>query len=122
MSQVQFLLDENMPRALAAALRRREPTLDVRRVGQSDMPSIGTNDPDLLRFCQQSERLLVSRDKSSMPQHVADHVAQGGHTPGVLLATNRCTLGSLAEDLLLIWSATSSSEWQVVIAYLPLTD
>lgn len=61
MSAVLFLLDENMPRALVAALHRREPTLDVRRVGQSGMPATGTKDPYLLRFCEQSGRPLVSR-------------------------------------------------------------
>ena len=122
MSGVTFLLDENMPRALAAALRRREPSLDVRRIGQPAMPSTGTKDPELLRYCEQSERLLVSRDRASMPQHVADHIAGGGHTNGLLLVTNCCTLANLTEDLLLVWSATSPLEWLDAIAYLPLTD
>lgn len=120
MSAVLFLLDENMPRALASALHRREPTLDLRRVGQSGMPAIGAKDPELLRFCEQSGRLLVSRDRASMPQHIADHFAAGGHTSGVLLATKRCTLSNLTEDLILIWSTTSAAEWRDVLVYLPL--
>lgn len=122
MSQVAYLLDENVPRALAAALRRREPAMDVRRVGQSGMPTIGSSDPELLSYCEQAQRILVSRDRATLPMHIADHIAAGGHTTGVLLATHRCTLANMAEDLILIWIATDSSEWTDVAEYLPLTS
>lgn len=122
MSVLRFLLDENMPRALAAALRRREPGLDVRRIGQSDTPALGTKDPQLLQFCAQSCRILVSRDRATMPQHIADHLAGDGHTSGVLLATRRCTLANLTDDLILIWSASIAADWRDVLVYLPLTE
>ena len=68
------------------------------------MPPFGTPDPDILAFCEKSDRLLVTLDRASMPAHIAEHLAAGGHTAGVLLVTPGCSFRQLLDDLLLIWS------------------
>jgi hypothetical protein len=85
------------------------------------MPSFGSLDPDILSFCEQQQRMLVSLDRASLPVHVAAHQAAGGHTWGVMLVTRRCSLRQLLDDLLLIWIATEGEEWHDSIHYLPLT-
>ncbi|MDA1014348.1 MAG: hypothetical protein O3A00_07830 [Planctomycetota bacterium] len=57
-----------------------------------------------------------------MPNHIESHIAAGRHTSGVLLVTKRCTLASLADDLILIWAASSASDWLDAVVYLPLTE
>ncbi len=121
MSQVCYLIDESVRLSVVAALRRAEPAIDVWRVGQTGMPSFGTLDPDLLSFCEQQQRTLVSLDRASMPVHVAAHHASGGHTGGVLLVTRRCTFRQLLDDLILIWTITAAEEWRDAIVYLPIT-
>ena len=91
MSHVRYLIDESLRLSVVAALRRIEPLIDVHRVGQSDMPAFGSADPELLAFCEQSERMLVSLDRATMPAHVAEQRAAGGQTWGVLLITDRCS-------------------------------
>jgi len=120
MSQVRYLIDESARLSVVAALRRAEPTMDVWRVGQASMPPFGTLDPDILVFCEQQQRVLVSLDRASMLDHVAAHHATGGHTWGVLLVTRRCTLRQLLDDLILIWTASEAEEWCDTIHYLPL--
>ena len=120
MSQVQFLIDESLPLSLVAGLRRREPAIEVRRVGQDLIPSFGTPDPEILRFCEQNERLFVSLDRASIPDHVSAHLASGHHTSGVLLVTRQCTLRSIIDDLVIIWAASERDEWKDVLMYLPL--
>ena len=93
MSQVRYLIDESLWLSTVAAMRRIEPSLDVHRVGQAEMPPFGTPDPDILSFCEKSHRLLV--------------------TPG-------CSFRQLLDDLLLIWSCTAAEEWRDAIHYLPL--
>ena len=51
MSQVCYLIDESLRLSTVAALRRIEPSLDVHRVGQAEMPPFGTQDPEILAFC-----------------------------------------------------------------------
>jgi hypothetical protein len=115
------LIDESLRLSLVAALRRAEPAMDVWRVGQAGMPAFGTSDPALLAFCALEKRLLVSLDRASMPDHVADYVAAGGSTAGVLLVTRRCSFRQLLDDLVLVWSATEAEEWRDTIQYLPLS-
>lgn len=121
MSQVRYLIDESVRLSVVAALRRAEPAIDVWRVGQSGMPPFGSPDPDVLVFCEQQQRLLVSLDRSSMPTHVAAHQAAGGHTWGLLLITRGFSLRQILDDLLLIWTASAAEEWRDTLHYLPLS-
>jgi hypothetical protein len=120
MSQVRYLIDESVRLSVVAALRRAEPGIDVRRIGQAGMPPFGVPDPEILAFCEQEQRALVSLDRVSMPGHVAAHCAGGSHTWGVLLVTRRCSLRQLLDDLILIWTASAAEDWRDVTYYLPL--
>ncbi len=122
MTQVRYLIDESLRLSTVAALRRIEPTIDVHRVGQSGMPVFGTLDPAILAYCEQSDRLLVTLDRASMPVHISEHLATGGHTAGVLLVTGGCTFRQLLDDLVLIWSCTTGEDWSDVIHYLPFSS
>ena len=55
---VCFLLDENLDPRLKAALLRRDPTIDVLRVGEPSTPELGTLDPDILRYLAGAGRAL----------------------------------------------------------------
>ena len=62
--KVRFLLDENLSPRLKAALLRLSPTLDVVRVGDPGAPSLGTLDPDVLRYLELSQRILVTSNRT----------------------------------------------------------
>ena len=53
-----------------------------------------------------------------MPGHLRDHLAAGGHVPGILVVP--FPLGALVEELILIWGASLPDEYQDQIVYLPL--
>lgn len=53
--KVRFLLDENLPPKLKVAIKRFNPAIDVRRVGDPDTPPLGTLDPELLRYLKLSQ-------------------------------------------------------------------
>jgi hypothetical protein len=120
MSAVRFLIDESLPRALVTGLRRREPTLDVARVGQPRMPPHGTPDEALLQFCEAEGRMFVSCDRATIPAHLQQHLQAGGHTFGVVLVASGCGVGKLIDDLLLVWGASQADEWHDRLFYLPL--
>lgn len=48
MSEIRYLLDENVNPILRAAFLRREPNLTIWQVGMLGAPKLGTLDPDLL--------------------------------------------------------------------------
>ncbi len=120
MSDLGFLLDENVPLALRIQLLRREPALRVSVVGHPGAPPKGTPDPDLLVWIEEQDCMLVTRNRASMPRHLHDYLASGRHTPGILILPMELSLGIVLDNLLLIRGASLPGEYQDLITYLPL--
>jgi hypothetical protein len=121
MDQVAYLLDEHVPPAVFKALLDAEPTIRMLAVGQPGAPPKRTPDPELLVFAETEHMALVTNDRRTMIQHAADHLASGRHTYGVFLySLYEMSAGSLAEDLLIIWSGSPADEWIDQIVFLPL--
>ena len=119
MSSPRFLVDECVSLPLVLALRRREPLMDLLRVGEAGAPPKGTRDPDLLLTAEATGRILLSDDKNSLPQHIRRHLAAGRHSCGVLLMKQGFALARFLHDVLLIWHATMADEWVDQLVYLP---
>jgi len=119
MSQIRYLLDEDTSNALQAALLRREPGMDVIRVGQPGAPPRGTLDPDLLLAAESLGRMIVSNDRSTLPDHMAAHFAAGHHTAGVILMRGGYSLGRYVDDLVLVWAIETAEEWVDRTDYIP---
>lgn len=120
MTQIRFLLDENMSRTAQDQLRLREPAIEVLCVGDAPAPALGTPDPAILEWIDRHGYVLVSQNRRTIPGHLHDHLAQGGHVPGIFLLQRRCPLGELLNQLILIWHAAKVDEYQDRIEYLPL--
>ena len=115
-----FLLDENAPLAIRTGLRRRRPTLRIWRVGDADAPPRRSPDPILLRWCEDHDVMLITDDRSTMPVHLAAHLAVGGHVPGILALRPRAPIGRVVADLELIAVAAGPDEYRDRIEYVPL--
>jgi hypothetical protein len=57
-----------------------------------------------------------------MPKHLANHLAQDRHMPGIFVMDLNSTMGEVIEELILIASASRDNEYQDRIEYLPLTS
>jgi len=44
------------------------------RVGEENMPTLGTLDPEILIYLEMSKRLLITDNRKSMPSHLDDHI------------------------------------------------
>lgn len=119
MSTIRFLCDENVHHGLLEAIGNREPGIEITTVGGPAAPPRGSTDPELLQFAEQNQYAVLTADRSTMPVHVTEHHAAGGHTWGVFLIKNGATWTQLIEDLLLIWSESVADDWQDRLEYLP---
>jgi hypothetical protein len=119
MTKPRLLFDEHVPVALAGAILKLEPAIDVLFVGDPSTPPLGTPDPALLVAGETLGRILVTMDKRTMPGHVKDHYAAGGRIAGVILLRPGQPIASYAQDLLLIWHATTADEWLDNLDYIP---
>lgn len=120
MSRIRFLLDEDTPHAIRDQLLRRKPEMEVLAVGDDMAPAFGTPDPELLRWIERQGYVLVSRNRRTLSQHLRQHLADGGHVPGILLLGRRSSIGQILEDLVLIWEEARPEEYRDQVEYLPL--
>ena len=117
--KVRFLLDENTSPRLKVALLRLAPAIDVRRIGELETPPLGTLDPEVLRFLEVSQRMLITFNRASMPAHVEAYWEAGGHIWGLLWVRRGTPIGRLAEELHLIWEASEAGEWVDRLDWIP---
>jgi len=110
--RVCYLLDENLSPRLKSALHRLDDDIEVLRIGDSGAPALGTSDPDILLFLSASQRLLVTDNRSTIPDHLQEFHIDGKRSHwGVLWVRPDATIGDLAVDLHLIWRASEAEEW-----------
>ena len=121
MSMVRYLLDEHMPAALRLQLLRHAPDLVVWMLGDPGAPYYGTLDPDILLWCEANGFLFVTRNRKSIPVHLQDHLAIGHHVPGIFVVPPQLALGTIIDQLLLVWGASEAEEYHDLLLYLPLT-
>ena len=56
-----------------------------------------------------------------MPRHLADHLAEGHHLPGILTINLDAPMGAVLEQLILIVGASHEDEYLDRIVYVPLS-
>jgi hypothetical protein len=61
----------------------------------------------------------VSEDKSTMPTHLADHLAAGRHSPGVMLIRSATSLREVLDHLVLTAHASEAHEWVDMVVFIP---
>ena len=64
MSNIEYLLDENITPALRKALHQKSPDTILWCIGV--LPN-GTPDPEILIWCEQNGTILVTNNRASMP-------------------------------------------------------
>ncbi len=117
---IQYLIDENMPSLYREQLLRHLPNLIVRTVGDSGVPARGTLDPEIIVWCEKNSFLLITKNRRSMPFHLADHLSAGCHLPGILVLRRQADVGQVMADLVLIAEAADDNEYLDRISYVPL--
>lgn len=121
MNQIRYLLDENVNSLFRTELLKREPALVIWRVGSPGAPPIEASDPDILRWCEENDFILVTNNRKSMPRHLRDHLTEGQHVPGIIELNRKMSIGETIEELLLIWGVSKEDEYRDRIVHLPLS-
>jgi hypothetical protein len=121
--KLRYVLDEHLRGPLWRAIGRHNSAgvypLDVLRVGDlADLP-LGILDPDLLLWAERAQRILVTHDPDTMPNHLANHLAAGRHSPGVFMIRHRGTLPQIVSFLRDAAYASEPVEWQDRVQFIP---
>lgn len=120
---LRFVLDEHLRGPAWTVIRRYNATaespLDVVRVGELDCVPLGTHDPAILLWAEQEERILVTRDQSTMKSHLEQHLAAGHASPGIFMIRPHGQLSAVIEFLRLADELSDAHEWQNDVTYIP---
>ena len=74
--------------------------------------------PDVLRWADRQQRILISRDSKTLPGHLTEHLRGGGHSPGLFLL-RRVPLPLVVDFLMLAAYASEPSEWENRVEFIP---
>ena len=116
----RYLLDEHIPPIYGTQLLYHEPALRVLRIRDEGAPERSTPDPEILKWCEQNNFSLITNNRKSMPQHLADHLSAGHHIPGIFTINLDASIGLIIEQLILIAGASHEDEYIDQIAFIPL--
>jgi hypothetical protein len=118
-----FLLDEHLRGPLWKAIQRHNQTgglpIDAVRIGDFDDLPLGMDDEAILRWIEQHNRILLTRDRRTVPRHVATHLAAGGHFPGIFIVRRKCKLKELIEHLELAAYAGNPGDYEDQLVVIP---
>ena len=117
--KVRFLLDENLSPDFKTSLLNFNSKIDILRVGEDNAPPFGTIDPDVLNYVELSQRLLVTNNRCSMPEHLKSHWDNAGHIWGLLWLRPSANLKVWVEELYLIWEVSEAEEWIDRVDWIP---
>lgn len=114
----RFAADENLNNNIVRGLLRRLPELDIVRV--QDVGLSGADDPTILAWCAEQERLMLTHDVATMTRYAYERVGRGESMPGVFEVNRSVPVGRAIEDILLLAECSLPREWEGQVRYLPL--
>jgi hypothetical protein len=115
---IRFLADENLNGKIVRGLKRERPEIDLVRVQDTDV--FQADDPAVLEWAAQEERILLTHDFETMIGYASDRLVAGLHMPGVIAIRDSLPVGQTIADLLTIDGASEMSDWENLISFLPL--
>ncbi|MFN0123702.1 MAG: DUF5615 family PIN-like protein [Blastocatellia bacterium] len=97
MTKIRFQADNNLDQRIVDAVMRLAVEGDFRTAPEAGF-HIGTPDPEVLRLTAEDNRVLVSHDLKTLPQHFGEFI-QRFPSPGVILIRQDVTIRDAARWL-----------------------
>jgi Domain of unknown function (DUF5615) len=113
---MKFVADENFKIAIVRGLLRQRSDCDIVRV--QDLGLSGADDPTILDWAAQSERVLLTHDVKTITRYAYDRLRLGLTMPGVFEVRLDASIGQAIADILLL--AEFEDECRGQIRYIPL--
>jgi hypothetical protein len=112
-----FATDENLHGAIVTGLKRRIPNINLVRIW--DVIPMAT-DPEVLEWCFQQNRLLLTHDVNTLRADAYDRLENGSSIAGVLLIPTQLPIAVVLGDLETIALCSEQDDWIDVVSFLPL--
>lgn len=115
---IRFVADENFNNHIVRGLLLRNPEVDIVRI--QDIGLSSADDPTILEWAVNENRILLTHDVETMPDFAYARVRAGLPIPAIFIVDQDTPIGQVIDDLLLIVECSEENEWDGQIHYLPL--
>jgi hypothetical protein len=115
---LRMLADENFNNDIVRGVRRRTGDADIIRVQDGGLS--GADDPTVLEWAAQNQRLLLTHDVSTVTAFACDRVREAKPMPGVFEVSREVPLAIAIEEIVLLAVCSAEGEWEGHVRYLPL--
>src|SRR5947208_9740819 len=113
---LRLLADENFNGDIVRGLLLRQPDFELVRV--QDVGLGGAEDPDILAWAAENDRIVLTHDYATMADFAYERVAAGEGMPGVFLLNDRFPVGHAIDEILLTNACSEHAEWRVRVVHL----
>lgn len=114
----RFLADENFNNQIMRGVLRQNPDVDIVRV--QDVSLSGTDDPVVLAWAAQEDRIVLTHDVATMITFAYERIQAGLSMPGLFEVSRRIPVGLAIEEIILIAECSLEGEWERQVSFLPL--
>ena len=114
---LSLLADENLKGAIIRGIFLRQPDLDLVRVQDVGLQEL--NDPTILSWAADNERIVVTHDRATMPDFAYERIANEEVMPGLFIVNDRISIKQAIDELLLYVMYTEQQEWNNKVLYIP---
>lgn len=115
---LRYLTDEDFDGDVLEGLLRRLPDLDIVRV--QDVGLAGQEDPVILAWAEEHDRIVLTHDRRTMTVHANARLRAGQRVAGVCVVRQLLSVGRAIDELLLVVQCSRKEDWENQVRYLPL--
>jgi hypothetical protein len=115
---LQLLADENFHGDVVRGLVLREPDLNI--VTVQDVALSGADDPTVLAWAAEQNRIVLTHDRTTMTKYAYERVARRETMPGVFVVEDRYPVGRAIQAILIAASCSEMREWIDRVAFFPM--
>ncbi|NEQ96627.1 MAG: hypothetical protein F6K30_07880 [Cyanothece sp. SIO2G6] len=94
------------------------PILDLVRV--QDVGLRERDDPAILAWAAEHERILLTHDRATMPNFAYERLLRAETMPGMFVVNDRIPIRQAIDEISLLTDYSEQSEWKNIVLYLPL--
>lgn len=105
--RIRFQADNDLDQRIVVATRRLNPAIEFQTASGLALHEV--EDPLVLLFAAQQQRVLVSHDRRTLPRHFEKFI-ESQRSPGVIIIPQSLPIGTAAELLHLLWAASDAEE------------
>ena len=115
---LRLLIDQDLDQVILRGLLLRVPNLDVITAHQVGLSN--ASDPELLAWAAEHERIVVTHDRRTMPDHASIRIAKMEKIAGIIIISRQLPVSQVINDLEIIVSCSDMVEWENIVKHLPL--